>query len=68
MSYARSPLHQSHALNGIPNIGNQNGAPKKSKEDPEYGRIDEYYNENPKASLKDGVRALKIANQQSDGR
>ena len=45
---------------GIPCIGNQSGAPKKSKEHPKYVRIEEYFNENPKASIKDGARALKI--------
>ena len=33
---------------------------EKSKEHPKYVRIEEYFNENPKASIKDGARALKI--------
>ena len=59
--YVGSPQHQSHALDRIPNIGNQNDVPKKSKEDPKYGRIDEYFIETPKASLMDGD--CKINNQ-----
>ena len=34
--------------------------PKKTKEDQKYVKIEEFYHQNPKASLTDGVKNLKI--------
>ena len=36
------------------------GQPTKSTDDPKYSRIEQFYSENPKASLTDGVKALNI--------
>ena len=36
------------------------GQPKKSIENPKYSKIEAFYNENPKASLNDGFKKLKV--------
>ena len=36
------------------------GQPKKSIRDPKYAKIEKFFNENPKASLNDGSKKLKV--------